>query len=94
MWLSHPSFPDLVREAWTGPSNLPNVVTSFTARAKLWNKDHFGNIFHRKRRICVRLKGMQSALRNNPNNFLIDLEKSLLDELAVVASLEANFSHG
>ena len=34
---------------------------------------------------------MQSALGNNPNNFLIDLEKSLLDELAVVASLEANF---
>lgn len=34
---------------------------------------------------------MQSALRNNPNNFLIDLEKSLLEELSSVANLEAEF---
>lgn len=91
MWLSHPDFPDLVKEAWARPSNLPSAVTSFTARAKCWNKEHFGNIFHRKRRICARLKGVQSALGVNPNNFLIDLEKSLLKELSSVASLEAEF---
>lgn len=34
---------------------------------------------------------MKSALRNNPNNFLIDLEKSLLEELSYVANLEAEF---
>ncbi|XP_075663243.1 uncharacterized protein LOC142632789 [Castanea sativa] len=82
MWLSHSSFPDLVREAWTGPSNLPSAITSFTTRAKSWNRETFGNIFHRKRRICARLKGVRSALGSNPNNFLINAEKSLLEELS------------
>jgi len=60
-------------------------------RAKTWNRDHFGNLFHRKRRIYARLKGVQTALGNNLNNFLIDLEKSLLVELSSVANLEAEF---
>ena len=34
---------------------------------------------------------MQIALGNNLNNFLIDLEKSLLVELSSVANLEAEF---
>lgn len=91
MWLSHSSFLDLVREAWAGPSNLPSAVTSFIACAKIWNKDIFGSIFHRKRRICARLKGVRSALGNNSSNFLINLEKSLLEELSSVASSEADF---
>jgi len=51
----------------------------------------FGNIFHRKKRICARLKGIQTALGNNPNNFLIELEKSLLSELSTINTLEAEF---
>lgn len=34
---------------------------------------------------------MQTTLGNNPNNFLIYLEKSLLVELPSVANLEAEF---
>ena len=34
---------------------------------------------------------MQTALGNNPNNFLIDLEKSLLAELSTFADLEAKY---
>lgn len=88
MWISHPFFPGLVRDAWSGISNLPNAICSFTTRAKIWNRDHFGNIFHRK---CARLKGVQTTLGNNPNNFLIYLEKSLLVELPSVTNLEAEF---
>lgn len=91
MWLSHPFFPGLVRGTWSGTSNLPNAICSFTTRAKIWNRDHFGNIFHRKRRICARIKGVQTALGNNPKNFLINLEKSFLVELSSVANLEAEF---
>lgn len=75
MWLSHPSFPGLVSDAWSGPSSLSNAITTFTTKARIWKRDHFGNIFYRKRRICARLKGIQTALGNNPNNFLIELEK-------------------
>ena len=91
MWLSHPSFPGLVKDAWSGTPNLPNAICSFTTKAKIWNKDHFGNIFYRKQRICARLKGVQTALVNNPNNFLIDLEKSLLTNLSSLANLEVEY---
>jgi len=47
MWLSHPSFPSLVHDAWSGPLSLSNAIASFTDRAKTWNKNHFDSIFHR-----------------------------------------------
>ncbi|XP_065631297.1 uncharacterized protein LOC136068288 [Quercus suber] len=77
MWLSHPTFPKVVRDAWSSTSTLSNAISSFTNKARIWNRDHFGNIFHRKKRICARLKGTQNALANNPNSFLINLEKSI-----------------
>ncbi|KAK9983648.1 hypothetical protein SO802_033173 [Lithocarpus litseifolius] len=45
----------------------------------------------RKRRNCARLKRIQTALGNNPNNFLVELEKLLLCELSHIANLEAEF---
>ncbi|KAK9988325.1 hypothetical protein SO802_028564 [Lithocarpus litseifolius] len=91
MWLSHSDFPDLVRDAWFGIPYLPNAICAFTTKAKIWNRDQFGNIFHRKQRTCARLRGVQIALGNNPNNFLIDLEKSLLAELTTLADLETKY---
>lgn len=58
MWLSHPSFPGVVKEAWTAQSGLPTAVTTFTSKAKEWNKNIFGNVFHWKRRICAKLGGI------------------------------------
>ena len=85
MWLSHPTFPKVVTTA------LFNAISSFTNKARIRNRDYFGNIFYRKKRICARLNGIQTALANNPNSFLINLEKSLLIELEIVSNLEAEF---
>ncbi|XP_075674809.1 uncharacterized protein LOC142644001 [Castanea sativa] len=76
-WLSHSTFPRIVREAWVRPVTLPNTISSFISKAKAWNRDQFGNIFHCKRRICARLQGIQIALGVRPSEFLIDLEKTL-----------------
>ena len=73
------------------PLDLPAAITSFTTKARKWNRDHFGNIFHRKRKICARLKRVQVALGINPGNFLVDLEQSLLQELSNIENLEAEF---
>lgn len=55
MWLSHPSFLEVVREAWVRPNDLHVAINNFTTNAKLWNKEHFGNIFHRRKRASARL---------------------------------------
>lgn len=91
MWLSYPTFPGIVREAWVRPVTLLDAISFFTSKAKAWNRDQFGNIFHRKRRISARLQGIQTALGVRLSEFLIDLEKTLKAELSEISKLKAEF---
>ena len=80
-WLSDPSFPRVVSQAWKRSMELPENIENFAKEAKLWNKNHFGNIFAKKRRIMARLDGVQRAMANNPSPSLILLESQLLKDL-------------
>lgn len=71
MWIHHPDFPDVVRNAWDSVPNLHTAIENFVNKAKIWNKIVFGNIFARKKRILARLNGAQKALSNGSNQFLI-----------------------
>lgn len=44
----------------------------------------FGNIFAKKRRVLARLNGAQKALADRLSDFLVCLEKQLLDEYALI----------
>ncbi|XP_023889031.1 uncharacterized protein LOC112001096 [Quercus suber] len=57
MWLHHPGFLDVVREAWEHESILSSAIKLFTNKATLWNKTMFGNLFARKRRLLARING-------------------------------------
>ena len=59
-------------------------IDNFAKEAKLWNKNHFGNICAKKRRIMAQLDGVQKVMANNPSPFLIHLESQLLKELDMV----------
>jgi len=80
MWIRHPKFPDVVKKAWESNINLHSAIRNFTDRAKQWNRSVFGNLFARKKKVLARLNGAQKALSNGPNNFLIQLERSLIEE--------------
>ncbi|XP_075645458.1 uncharacterized protein LOC142616504 [Castanea sativa] len=83
-WLSDLSFPSVVSQAWRQPRKLPEAMEKFSKEASSWNKNHFGNIFGKKRRIMARLRGVQSAMAYDPSSSLFDLENHLLRELDVV----------
>ena len=51
----------------------------------------FGNIFNRKARLKARIKGIQSALASNPNQFLINLERQLTTEYSQFLNLEDEY---
>ena len=91
MWLSHPSFPDIVRDAWANPSSLLHAVSKFTNKAKVRNRNVFGNLFHWKKCILARLRGVQISLSNDPKNFLVRLEQELRTELFEVLKLEEEY---
>ena len=91
IWLSHPNFPNVVRGAWSNTKRLNDAITSFTASAKVWNKEVFGNIFARKRNIEARLRGIQVANGTNPSQVLIDLEKHLRRDYAELQRIEEEY---
>lgn len=67
------------------------AIKQFISKAKVWNKDHFGNIFLKKKLLKAWLKGIQVALTSKPSDFLVDLEKRLLGEYANISKIEEEF---
>ena len=57
MWITHPNFPRIVREAWLGDNSLSMSILNFTTKARKWNHEVFGNLFVRKRRVPARIGG-------------------------------------
>ncbi|XP_065630930.1 uncharacterized protein LOC112006522 [Quercus suber] len=49
MWMSHPLFPNVVKDSWTEDGSLKLNVEKFTADVKVWNREVFGDIYHRKK---------------------------------------------
>lgn len=87
-WLSDPSFPKVVNQTWRKERKLSENIESFAKEASLWNKNHFGNIFAKKKRIMARLNGVQKVLAINPSPSLAHLENHLLEELDKVIGQE------
>ena len=91
MWLSHPDFTGVVSDIWSEARFFSSAVTRFEAKAKDWNKKHFGNILHRKNKIRARLRDVQTTLANKPNEFLVNLDNTLRAEYLEVCKLEEDF---
>ncbi|XP_050273319.1 uncharacterized protein LOC126716553 [Quercus robur] len=87
-WLSNSNFPFVVTQAWSHSSGLAQAIELFTNKAIRWNKEHFGNIFFRKKTIMARLNGIQRAMLVNPSAFLLNLENELLKDLDAVLNQE------
>ena len=87
-WLSCLDFLQLVRESWGDLAPFDMAVNSFTIKARTWNKEVFGNIFVRNKKIAAKLSGIQVAISNRPSQSLIDLEKDLRREYVEVLRIE------
>ena len=65
-------------------------ICFFSTEATLWNRNHFGNIHHKKRRVLARIYGVQKALSNCPSFSLINLENQFQLELDSILDQERN----
>ena len=83
MWLLHHDFLRVLQQAWSKDKALQEETLEFVIRVRKWNCEVFGNLFARKRRILARLHGVQKALANNPNDFLLELEQQLILEYSL-----------
>ena len=87
-WLTDPSFPKVVTQAWGQANGHMNAIENFAKDATNWNKQQFGNIFTRKKILMARLNGIQRAVSVRPSSFLLNLQKELLKEFETVLSQE------
>jgi ribonuclease HI len=92
MWLKDPSFPNIVQDSWQCfPNDVILAIKDFTARVTTWNREVFGNIFFKKKRLLARPSGIQRSIALNPCSTLLDLEKSLTDQFQQILFLEEEF---
>ena len=89
--MSHPLFENVLTQNWASELSLNTNLSKFTEAIILWNKETFGNIFHRKRRVEARLAGIQKALADGPNAHLLALERELREEYWVIIQQEEDF---
>jgi hypothetical protein len=54
----------------------------------VWNKEVFGNIFAKKKKLMNLLLGIQTTLARCPSQSLIFLQENLLEELNQILNLE------
>ncbi|KAH9791596.1 putative ribonuclease H protein [Citrus sinensis] len=64
------SFGEFVSNAWINSLPYLNAADIFVKKALEWNRDHFGNIFQKKRRILLRLGGIQKVLETKSRRSL------------------------
>ena len=101
MWLIDPTFSSLIQNSWRASALIPSSSSSLsrflrrlealTENIRLWNKNHFGNLFQRKTRLLARLRGIQVALAKNPSVFLYTLEQQLTQDYNTVLHQEFLF---
>jgi hypothetical protein len=73
------------------PHDVNLAIKDFTIRASRLNREVFGNIFHKKRRLLARLNGIQKSLSFRPCVVLLDLEKDLTCQYQNILHLEEEF---
>ena len=67
---------------------MEDTIANFSKRVQIWHMVVFWNVFQNKRRLEARLNGIQRALANGPNDFLLDLDRKLRLEYHSILQLE------
>jgi hypothetical protein len=91
VWLSHPSFPELISHSWDLVLSLDMNIANFISAVAKWNREVFGNILWKKKNLIARLRGIQISLSTRPNTFLVNMERSLRSDYLVVLQQEEEF---
>lgn len=89
--MSHPLFPFVVIDSWMEDGPLKLNIKKFIVDVKIWNREVFGDIYHRKKKVEARLRGIQKSIVDGPNAYLLNLECQLRQEYFEVLHYEKEF---
>lgn len=89
--MSHPLYSKVVSDAWVDDMVLKTNIEKFTKEVRIWNRDVFDNIFHRKNRVEARLRGIQASIAHDPNELFLEVENKPRREYFDVLQQEEEF---
>ncbi|KAL4367995.1 hypothetical protein GQ457_05G013640 [Hibiscus cannabinus] len=85
-WNEHLDFANFLKGVWSNSASMDQNVSLFQQRSRVWNSEVFGYIGRRKKQLLARIKGVELALENSKNSYLLMLEDELKRELDSVLS--------
>lgn len=91
IWCFHPSLSQMVRQSFDTTTDLTEALAHFQAHITTWNRDIFGNIFHRKKNILDRIDGIQRSKAYPHSQFFHDLKVSLTRDYSSILQQEQEF---
>lgn len=87
-WPAHEDIDRVVSETWTNTTQITINTNHIAEALSKWNRDTFGNIHAKKRKLMARLGGIQKTMVNNWHNGIVRLNKKLSLELEEVLNQE------
>ena len=57
-WLQHGKFTEFIRKSWETDREVPEALDGLFSQLRIWNKEVYGNIFQRKKKVLNRLRGV------------------------------------
>lgn len=67
MWYTDPTCDKLISDTWTSSCcSVPSKLQLVADKLSQWEKQEFGSLKHKKKRLLARLEGAQRALENSP----------------------------
>ncbi|XP_020410870.1 uncharacterized protein LOC109946693 [Prunus persica] len=90
MWMSHPDFPKFIHANWSiGDGHASQKSARLKSSLISWNRQVFGCLFQKKRRLLTRLASIQRKLCWGHNPYLCDLENELTKNYNMLLEQEA-----
>ncbi|PRQ56922.1 putative endonuclease/exonuclease/phosphatase [Rosa chinensis] len=81
MWFSHTNYSEFVSNSWNGlHGEFHSKIMCLSSAISKWNREVFGHLFQKKRRILARIGGIQKACDKHENPFLLRLEAELIHD--------------
>ncbi|CAL1388052.1 unnamed protein product [Linum trigynum] len=87
-WLTHKDFLNTIAGTWDSTRPLPSALHSLSIALQDWNRDTFGNVQQRKRRLLGRIHGVERHLSRSFSPGLAKLHSKLEAELDSVLEQE------
>ncbi|CAL1353574.1 unnamed protein product [Linum trigynum] len=76
-WLTHESYGDFLQDKWDSQVPLQDTLRKMVEDLAEWNKNTFGNVLQKKRRLLSRINGIQTRIANGFSPGLFKLQAKL-----------------